>query len=85
MAPTMMRRKTRTQEQLEELDITQRAIALEAQTSTATVSKILTGVYPVRSVRSRRTRKRVLQLVSAKTGIPIEEIERETTAAAVAA
>lgn len=62
----------------------QRDVASHCSVSEGTVSKILRGKYPLRSVLSKRTRESVLELVSAKTGISIEEL-RELTAAAEAA
>jgi predicted transcriptional regulator len=63
----------------------QRAIARELGISNTTVCRILDGSYPQRQVRSRRTRLKVLQLVSDKTGLAMSELEEMTTAAAVAA
>jgi predicted transcriptional regulator len=80
-----MRRKDEIRGELVKVGSSQSAVARELGISNTTVSRILDGSYPLRQVRSRRTRVRVLELVSAKTGIPMSELDEMTTAIAVAA
>lgn len=60
--------------------ITQRAFADVCRVHESTVSRILRAEYPVRSVRSKRTRAAVLRLLETYTGIAIGELEELTTA-----
>lgn len=55
-------------------------VARELDLSIGTVSRILSGKYPLRSVLSQRTRDLVLGHVSAKTGIDIAKLRELTTA-----
>lgn len=79
-----MDRKKWLRAQLLQAGYSQRELAVELQVNEGTVSRILRGEYPIRSVRSKRTAKRVLELVSEKTGLSMDELQAETAATAAA-
>lgn len=80
-----MDRKKRLRMRLVELGLTQRQLAKGAAIHESALSQILLGKYPLRSVRSRRTRERVVRHVSEVTGIPVAELVDADETAATAA
>lgn len=81
------RSKTPAQLALEEADLLQREIAVEVAVSEPTLSRILANSYPTRSVRSRRTVKRVRAHIAAKLGRSVDDLfgaPDESTAATAA-
>lgn len=75
-----MDRKTRVQGALLSRGNSQKSVATASQVSEATVSKIVAGTYPIKSVRSRRTRDAVLQELSAQSGLSLRKLKQLTTA-----
>lgn len=80
-----MDRKDRIQGALRMHGNSQKSVAAGAGVSEATVSKVIAETYPSRTVSSRRTRARVLDVIAAQSGIPRRELEQPATAGASAA
>lgn len=82
-----MDRKARIQGALISRGKSQQSIAAAMGVSEATVSKVIAGTYPLRSVRSKRMRAAVLEEIGRQSGIPVGELQvltapREAAAAA---
>lgn len=80
-----MDRKARIQGALVARGCSQRTVASACGVSEATVSKILAGAYAQRSVRSRRTRHRVLLEIARQSGLALEELQALTAPSAAPA
>lgn len=81
------RRKTPAQIAVEEADLLQRDLAVELALGEPTISRILRNTYPTRSVRSKRTVKRVRAHIAAKLGRSVDDLfgaPDESTAATAA-
>lgn len=57
-------------------------VARAEQIAITTAAKIIGGKYPLRSVRSKRTRARVLARCAEVLGVDVTELEQELDAAA---
>lgn len=80
-----MDRKAHIQGALRMHGNSQKTVALAAGVSEATVSGVVAGTYPSRTVSSRRTRASVLDVIAAQSGIPRRELEQPATEGATAA
>lgn len=70
-----MDRKQMLQDLLKDRGIAQKKVARALSLSEATISKVVAGRYPLRSVRSRRTRFGVLEYMADLMQLPVAELE----------